>query len=169
MVALAQKNATAGIEGNWNNKFRLEINDPQCGQKVLPVVFRVLWVDENQHYTLQIHKRYDRENVTGDVMNVSLLTELTTYAHEFGHCVGMPDEYSYTEFEETVRYFKPDGTLDAPIVCHVNGTSPQDLTQSIMSYAEGALILKRHGWNIAIEAQELLSKKIGRKIRCDIV
>ncbi|MEF2269916.1 type VI secretion system tip protein TssI/VgrG [Janthinobacterium sp. LS2A] len=169
VVALAQKNATAGIEGNWNNKFRLEINDPQCGQKVLPVVFRVLWVDENQHYTLQIHKRYDRENVTGDVMNVSLATELTTYAHEFGHCVGMPDEYSYTEFEETVRYFKPDGTLDAPIVCHVNGTSPQDLTQSIMSYAEGALILKRHGWNIAIEAQELLSKKIGRKIRCDIV
>lgn len=169
VVALAKKNATAGIEGNWNNKFRLEINDPQCGQKVLPVVFRVLWVDDKQHYTLQIHKRYDRENVTGDVMNVSLATALTTYAHEFGHCVGMPDEYSYTEFEETVRYFKPDGTLDEPIVCHVNGTSPQDLTQSIMSYAEGARILKRHGWNIAIEAQELLSKKIGRKIRCDIV
>lgn len=169
VVALAQKNATAGIEGNWNNKFRLEINDPQCGQKVLPVAFRVLWVDDQQHYTLQIHKRYDRENVTGDVMNVSLATELTTYAHEFGHCVGMPDEYSYTEFEETIRYFKPDGTLDEPIVCHVNGTSPEDLTQSIMSYAEGALILKRHGWNIAIEAQELLSKKIGRKIRCDIV
>ncbi|PJC98216.1 type VI secretion system tip protein VgrG [Janthinobacterium sp. BJB1] len=169
VVALAQKNATAGIEGNWNNKFRLEINDPQCGQKVLPVVFRVLWVDDQQHYTLQIHKRYDRENVTGDVMNVSLATALTTYAHEFGHCVGMPDEYSYTEFEETVRYFKPDGTLDEPIVCHVNGTSPEDLTQSIMSYAEGARILKRHGWNIAIEAQELLSKKIGRKIRCDIV
>lgn len=169
VVALAKKNATAGIEGNWNNKFRLEINDPQCGQKVLPVVFRVVWVDDKQHYTLQIHKRYDRENVTGDVMNVSLATALTTYAHEFGHCVGMPDEYSYTEFEETVRYFKPDGTLDEPIVCHVNGTSPQDLTQSIMSYAEGARILKRHGWNIAIEAQELLSKKIGRKIRCDIV
>lgn len=102
-------------------------------------------------------------------MNVSISTELTTFAHEFGHCIGLPDEYSYTENDETVKYFKPDGSLDEAINCPVDGKYIDDPTAIIMSNAEGARIIKRHGWNIAIEAQELLREKIGREIKCDII
>ncbi len=166
----AQQVATRGLEKFWNNQLKIEITDPECGTKVLPIVYRVVWVDSGQHYTMNLHKRYPREGVTDDVIDVSVNTDEWTYAHEFGHCYGLPDEYSYTENEdETVRYVKPDGTLDEPIMTPCLERDETGLPRVIMWATDSPIVKPRHGWQIAIEVQRLLRDKIGRKIKCDIL
>ncbi|MNN57670.1 hypothetical protein D3C81_1726680 [compost metagenome] len=148
----------------------MEIVDPECGTRVLPIVYRVEYVESREHYTMQIHKRYDREGVTGTVIDVSMATNGQTHAHEFGHCYGIPDEYSYVDGDdETVKYMKPDGSWDAPVPALADGTEPDPAVANIMSAYGSVIVLKRHGWQIAIEVQELLRAKIGRKIKCDII
>jgi type VI secretion system secreted protein VgrG len=100
-------------------------------------------------------------------MNVSKDTDDWTYAHEVAHCFGLPDEYSYTTDNETVKYFKPDGTEDAAVSAPTfKDKGAADAT--IMSSVNNTKVLKRHQWYVAIETQELLTAKLGRKIKCDI-
>jgi len=146
----------------------MEVNDTMCGKKSFKVRFKVVWVASGQHYTAKIHKTYAREGVTGDVMNVSKTTTDWTYAHEVGHCFGLPDEYSYTTDTETVKYFKPDGTLDAAISAPPGGKAKNAAGATIMSAVDNTTRLERHCWFAAIETQELLTAKLGRKITCSI-
>ena len=170
VVEMVKQIAERGITGHWNNKFKLEIKDPQCGTKVLPVVFKPVWVESGQHYTMQVHKQFDREQVDGNIVDVSLGTTEWTHAHEFGHCYGLPDEYSYTDgVDETVKYVKPDGSLGEAIPAPFDGKSVNDPSATIMGAFSSTKVLPRHGWIVAIEAQELLRAKIGRKIVCDII
>lgn len=170
VVELVKQNAERGITNQWNNKFKIEINDPQCGTKVLPVVYKPVWVESGEHYTMKVHKKFDREQVTGNVVDVSLGTTDWTHAHEFGHCCGLPDEYSYTDgVDETVKYFKPDGTLGEAIFAPFDGKDANAADATIMGAYSCTIVKPRHAWNIAIEVQELLRAKIGRKITCDIL
>jgi type VI secretion system secreted protein VgrG len=65
-----------------------------------------------------------REGLSGSVMNVSKTTSAWTYAHEFAHTVGLPDEYLYSADTEKVKYIKPDGTLDGAVSAPPDGKRP---------------------------------------------
>lgn len=133
------------------------------------IVFKAVWVNSGQHYAIKVHNTYPREGVTGTVMDVSKSTTAWTYAHEFGHCFGLPDEYSYSQTDtQKVKYIKPDGTMDTAISAPPGGKSKTAADATIMSAVDSLKTLPRHAWNIAIEVQDLLTQKLGRAVKCDI-
>jgi type VI secretion system secreted protein VgrG len=167
-VTSAKTKLETGVSTNWNNKFKLVANDPECPSKTFKIAFKPVWVDSGQHYTIKVHNTYPREGVTGVVMDVSKTTDAWTYAHEFGHCFGLPDEYSYSPTEtQQVKYIKPDGTLDAAVSAPPS-KSKTAADATIMSSVNCLTTLPRHAWDIAIEVQDLLTQKIGRTIKCSI-
>lgn len=70
-VAQAKKSLTEGVKQYWDNQFSLKISDPKCGTKILPIEFKVIFVKSDEHYIFKIHDEYDREGVTGNVLDVS--------------------------------------------------------------------------------------------------
>lgn len=169
-IATAKTNLENGVNTHWNGKFSLKAEDPEaaCGSKNFNVEYKVVWIAFGQHYTMKVHSIYAREGVNGDIINVAKTTTAWTYAHEFAHCVGLPDEYSYTADNETVKYYKPDGSLGLAITAPPEGKPKTAADATIMSAVNNTKTLKRHCWNIAIEAQELLRAKIRRNIVCTI-
>lgn len=165
----AKSDLEKGITDNWNGSYKLEVDDPVCGKKTFDIIYKAVWVTSAEHYVLNVHTTYAREGVAGLVVDVSAATTAWVYAHEFGHCVGLPDEYSYSLDTETVKYYKPDGTLDAAISAPPDGKSATDADATIMAAYGSLKKLPRHAWNIAIETQSLLTEKIGRAIKCDII
>jgi hypothetical protein len=159
---------TKGVKAHWNGKFNLVVDDPVCGKKTLKISYRVAWVTSGQHYSVNLLNTLPTEFVRGKTLFVSNSTDDWTYAHEFGHCVGLPDEYSYTIFTETVKYIKPDGSLDTGIIAIPKTDGGKTVGATIMSTGGITTVLKRHAWNIAIEVQELLRAKLGREVKCTI-
>ena len=156
-VTAAKSNMQSSLS-HWNGKFNLQITHPDtanCPVKSLPIKFKVVWVTSNEHYTMKVHSTYPREGVSGSVINVSKTTIVWTYAHEFGHCFGLPDEYSYSTGTDTVKYYQPDGTLDTAINAPPSKPS-SDTSSSIMSTHSNTKIAQRHGWFFAIEAKDLI-------------
>ncbi len=166
-VKKAKKKLEKGVKTHWDNKFTLEAKDPECGTKSFKIRYKIIWVDSGGDYTIKVHKTYPREGVTGNVMDVSKTTSDWVYAHEVAHCFGLPDEYSYTTDTETVKYYKPDGTLSSAISAPPLKPAT-DASATIMSTHSNTTVLKRHQWFVAIEAKELLTAKLGREIKCDI-
>lgn len=165
----AKMNLENGITKNWNNSFKLEIDDPVCGKKMFDIEYKAVWVEASEHYALNVHTTYPREGVSGLILDVSSSTTDWTYAHEFGHCVGLPDEYSYSTDIETVKYYKPDGSLDAAISAPPDGKDATASDATIMAAYDSVKKLPRHAWNIAIEVKILLLEKLGREIKCGII
>lgn len=118
---------------------------------------------------MNIVSREIRENADEYIISVATKTDAWTYAHEFGHCFGLPDEYSYTTDINTVVYVKPDGSKDEAVVASYEIMDPDAANATIMLTNSSTIVKNRHAWLIAIEARDLLTKKIGRKIKCDIV
>lgn len=168
-VAAAKTALEAGVSTHWSNKFKLEITDQPCGTKTLPIEYKVVWVTSGEDYTMKVHQSYPREGVTGYVIDVSKTTTAWIYAHEFGHCVGVPDEYSYTADNETVQYYKPDGTLDSTVISAPPTKPATDTSATIMSTFGNTTVLPRHAWSVAREVQELLTSKIGRPVTCNVI
>jgi hypothetical protein len=168
-VNSAKSKLESGVATNWNGKFTLVVDDPLCGKKSFAVVFKIAWVTSGQDYTIVIHDTYDREGVTGVVMDVSKSTDNWIYAHEVGHCFGLPDEYAYKKpAPETVKYIKPDGSLDAAVSAPYNGKDKNLADATIMAAKYNTTVLPRHGWSVAIEVQALLTEKLGRAVKCSI-
>jgi type VI secretion system secreted protein VgrG len=161
--------AERGISA-WNRKYQLEILDPNCGKRVLPIEYKIVWVDANEHLSVSVSANKIRESVSPGVMSVSLSSEDFVYTHEFGHVIGLPDEYSTDPDNDLiVKYYKPDGTLDKPLVALAEGKTVPQKDANLMNSAEFPVFLPRHAWNVAIEAQTLLTKEIGREIKCKII
>jgi len=110
-----------GIANRWNNKFHLE-NDRR-----LPIVFEPVWVTSGEHVTVELHPppivREDSENwyagptANSDPSKPPDTTLGDTAAHEFGHLVGLPDEYRLRreDFERIVGRPPTDADKDPRI------------------------------------------------------
>jgi type VI secretion system secreted protein VgrG len=129
------------------------------------VEYKVLWDVGSEHYVLRVYTSYPREGEGNGVVSVQTSTTAWIFAHEFGHCVGLPDEYSTLGTADSVRYIKPDGSLDASVTAPAVKPA-SDPSATIMSTYDNTTTLNRHCWNVAIEVQALLRSNLGRAITC---
>ena len=107
-----------GITNRWNGKFHFE-NDHR-----LALVFEPIFTDSNPHHSIELHKPpIVRENssnwyvgptVNADASKDPDTTTGDTAAHEFGHLVGLEDEYRLTasEFKRLVGREPTDADKD---------------------------------------------------------
>ncbi|RZI60650.1 MAG: hypothetical protein EOP94_01370 [Zymomonas sp.] len=98
-------------------------------------------------------------------MHIAATEPAWTFSHEFGHCIGLPDEYS----NPSVGYFKPDGRQglllqrpDAFIPANQQGgvTSGRrnPALRTEMSTSLNSNLLPRHLWPTAIEVRRLINR-----------
>ncbi len=98
-------------------------------------------------------------------MHIAATEPAWTFSHEFGHCIGLPDEYSHPG----VGYLKPEGREglllqrpDAFIPANrqggvVSGRRSPDLRTG-MSTNPNNNLLPRHLWPTAIEVRRLVNR-----------
>jgi hypothetical protein len=111
----------SGIHNRWNGKFHLE-NDRR-----MALVFEPIFVTSDEHQTVKLHKgppvaRADMTNWTagpnanGGPLNKDS-TSADTAAHEFGHMVGLEDEYQLpeSEFKRLLGRDPTPGDLDPAV------------------------------------------------------
>ena len=173
----------------WNKRFAVKISDPtraevSCRTKVMEIEYRVVWLDSSvseefndikkpakagfYHSKMLVYKTMERERVANGILEISLDTNTYVAAHEYGHIIGLPDEYPDDEDGKCVVYVKPDGSTDDPVDLteYTRKSSP---LAGIMSTAYSFQTVPRHAWCVAIEVRDLLSQKTGRKIACEII
>ncbi|WWW35789.1 PAAR domain-containing protein [Stenotrophomonas rhizophila] len=168
-IRLAKERMEEGVRDHWNGKYTLAVWDPRCGQRTFAIKYAIEWVEQGQHYTLKLNPSNTRENVDEMVINAWKGTSAWTMAHEYAHCVGVPDEYSYDLGRaESLRYYRHDGTPDDDVVSMPLVKPASDPTANIMSTSDNRITELRHAWPIAIEAQEFLTTAIGRRIKCTV-
>ena len=162
----------ARVPAVWSNKADLKITDATCTppEKTLPIRFRVLWDDETtigHHYTVNLKVGPATSDVTGSQMNLDTLdTDNNSYTicHEYGHTLGLADEYLYAGHSSaTLTYKRASGT-------HETQTLPK--SGNIMATSGNFNMLKRFQYFVEIEAQELLRSSAGlgkAGITCEVV
>ncbi len=174
-VTEAQKAATitqfkAKVAG-WGNRFNMKIIDPICGEKTLPIRFRLLWnpddTSDTAPFRVNLRKTYPRAGVTGWNVDIGYDSNVTpdsgwVLAHEYGHTICLKDEYFYAGVTSaTVTYKKADGGSDVITLEPSSG--------NIMFTHANTTYLKRFFYFTAIEAQELLRSESGRAVTCEVV
>ena len=75
-----------GIEERWSNRFASKC--PFCNNQA-PLTFEVQWVTRNEHHKVRVHRGASRSNMT----NWDTEDTASVAAHEFGHMLGLVDEY----------------------------------------------------------------------------
>lgn len=167
----ARERMDAGVDTYWNRRYILDVEDPLCGLRSFPVRYQVEWVAHGQDCVVALHAALERENVDASVLNASTATDAFTYAHEFAHCIGIPDEYGYVvDNDYCVHYFRPDGTVDGEVI---QAGEPREMDDPLATLLSGYEAFRyeavpRHAWNVAREVQELLRDETGREIACEI-
>lgn len=82
-MAVLQARWEAGILAKWSNQL-------PCSGGATNLTFAVQWVTTNEHQTVTVKPRSGRENMNTWYEE----TDGNTAAHEFGHMLGMVDEYT---------------------------------------------------------------------------
>jgi type VI secretion system secreted protein VgrG len=168
-LAQVKTRLKGGLDWMWNGALLLSIDDPECGTAMYPIEYVHAWVSSGEHYVVRRYPdEYMKAGLRGNVVKVGPYTGDGVYAHELAHCYGLPDEYTRKEWGPlTLSYYTPDGTPDAPFSLPMYEYHAQKWSDpSIMQ--TGEIVYPRHGWNIAIEVRDLLTEKLGRKIRCTV-
>lgn len=128
-----------GIEAAWNGAFHVT-----NGRRRLPVVFEPIFNTYDHHTTIELHKppivREDSGNwYAGPTANGGATQDTTdgpTAAHEFGHLIGMRDEYNMTAAD----FRALTGTAPPPGPAPASGYS----TTTIMGTAGTGPVDRRH-------------------------
>jgi len=165
----AKARMEAGIQTLWNNKFTMDVFDPICGIRTLPIDFKVEWVARGHHYAMNVSPSELREHVVNMNINVWKETTTWTFAHEYAHCFGVADEYSYHRVNTwALKYYRPDGTLDPEAIRIPVNKPDDDPSATMMSTQNNTKVELRHAWQIALEAQAFLKRHTGRDIECSV-
>lgn len=158
----------------WSNKANMRITDTTCSpnSKTLPIRFQILWNTATSiapHYSVNLVPGPARSNITGLVASIDmhdLNNRAYTLAHEYGHTIGLPDEYLYAArgvTSATVTFNRADGTS-------TRITLPQ--SGNLMSTSNNFSLLDRHFYFLEIEAQKLLRSSAGLSkggLTCEII
>ncbi len=156
----------------WNNKFKLKIVDEVCGEKILDIKFVPVWVKGGEHFKVVIHDKIDddREYVSGKGVHLKWDSDAYAMAHEFSHCLGVPDEYVQEKNGNGfVRYYRPDTSASPYIAISHEGHTRGEPLATHMSAENSDVLHLHHAWFVAIEAQQLLRAKIREEITCEIL
>lgn len=155
----------------WGNRFNMKIIDPVCGEKTLPIRFRLLWspddTTDTAPYRVNLYKTYPRAGVTGWNVDIGYDSDVTpdsawVLAHEYGHTLCLPDEYFYAGVTSaTAVYKKADASTESVTL--------EPSANNIMKTHANTTYLKRFFYFTAIEAQELLRSQSGRNVTCEVV
>ncbi|MCU0911503.1 MAG: hypothetical protein MUE98_09220 [Rhodobacteraceae bacterium] len=165
----ALKNRVTAV---WSNNYSLKVTDATCNptEKTIPIRFRILWDDETtigHHYNANVKVGPATSDITGFEANFDTLdTDNNSYTlcHEYGHTLGLHDEYFYgSNTSGTVTYKRANGTTEAI-------TLPQ--SGNMMATSGDFTMKKRFQYFVEIEAQELLRSAAGlgkAGITCEVV
>lgn len=155
---------------------------PVGAQRALDVQFRVRWVTSGGDYVMYVYPTTnDRPAVPGRTdrpafvragtgsgrieMHIAVDDPAWVYSHEFGHCIGVPDEYGHAG----VQYIRSNGALgqilqrpDAVIPANRQGNihagvRDPDLRTGMSTFANINL-MPRHLWPTAMEVRKLLNR-----------
>ena len=167
---------------------------PLGEERLLRVGFQILWTPTGADYVMYVYPtpndlpiipgRTDRPPfVRAGVganpieMHIAATTPDWTYSHEFGHCIGLPDEYSHPG----VMYFRPEGVqgvflqrpgafIPADKQGNIRGGVRDTDLRTTMSTNPNNDLLPRHLWPTALEVRKLLNRS-GRsqKFGVDVV
>lgn len=98
-----------GIQNRWNNQFHLE------NSRRLAVVFDPIFTSTNYQHSVEVHDVPATGTPREDESNFYTSTTGDTVAHEFGHMVGLEDEYRLTaaDFQRLSGTAPPAGPAPA--------------------------------------------------------
>jgi len=177
----AKNKLRQAIESLWNNRFKLIIkaSGTGCSNHELDIIFQIVFMEDNladdekydnsYDFMLVTEQGNDREMVDRNMMKTYSESNIWTYAHEFGHMIGLPDEYSTDEKykkDESISYIDPSGKQESMRVFYdPNKINPK---ANIMSTSDNTRFEERHGWPLAIEAQKLLRANRYKNASCTI-
>lgn len=98
-----------GIQNRWNNQFHIE------NSRHLAVVFDPIFTSTNHQHSVEVHNVPASGSTREDETNFYTNTTGDTAAHEFGHMVGLEDEYrlTATDFQRLSGTAPPTGPVPA--------------------------------------------------------
>ena len=165
-VKTALQNDVAAV---WSGKHSVRVTDPICGEKTLPINFRVLWnpddTTDSEHFSVDLEKEPRTSSVAHPTITLDhdadLEDDAWTLKHEFGHAIGLEDEYFYSGVTEaTIEYKRADGSSE---------TIDLEPAASLMQTRGNTSVKKRFAYFAEIEAQALFREKSGRDVVCEII
>ncbi len=166
-IAATKRRMAEGLEQFWNGQFQFQILDAPCGSRNFPVRFVAEFVATGEDVIMELHRHTTRAEVFAGRIMIGLNSSVWTHAHEFAHCLGLPDEYVDEGVGSgTIKYFRADGIIDSEVVTTQASRSEGDPEATIMFALDSALIKPRYAWGVAREVRELLSGALGREIVC---
>jgi len=155
----------------WSGHYSMRITDPICGERTLPIRFRLLWSPDDSAdsatHQVNLYRTYARAGVTGWHVDIGYDSDVTvdgawTLAHEYGHTISLKDEYFYSGVTSAnVVYKKSDGTTERVTL--------EPSSSNIMFTFGDRTYHPRFFYFTAIQAQELLRRESGRNVTCEIV
>lgn len=82
------------IHNKWNNKYKLTSKYPACSCKIIPIGIHAAETSANdEHKVVDVHDESNYREKVIDELNVDISSSDNTLAHEFGHVLGLYDEY----------------------------------------------------------------------------
>ncbi|MDI2090463.1 hypothetical protein [Commensalibacter oyaizuii] len=175
----------------WNGNFTLQVTDTRnmsCNPIRLPIEFDIQFAykgekiinGERHPHKIELYKqipiihgtklrpRLEKGKTFLLETDPSVFSRAYTYAHEFGHALGLPDEYGYDPITDSyVQYHKSDGSLDKTkyLAFHEGKNRlQQDPQENIMSVFDSCKITERQGWVLGIAAKKVLDDS---RYRCE--
>lgn len=155
-----------GVNDYWGGKARLVVDDPECGVAKLPIRFSAVEDDGAPHRIFELVPDTVNANARNMKVQVNSKSSSWTMAHEFGHVIGLADEYIADKGVTHFIYYAPDGMNSGYIERIPNGSLP--FGKTIMAAVNATGMKDRLFWCIAIEAQALLRQALKRSVKCSI-